>query len=72
MSWELSRAIAELFVTIFTLILLFSPFFIVVRLVKRNSDRRYELERYKAETERMRAEAEAARAKSDGGNGDGR
>lgn len=65
-------ALQYLLTTAFALLFLFGPFFIVVRLIKRNSDRRYELERYKAETERMRAEAEAARAKSDGGNGDGR
>lgn len=56
---------------IFVWVVILAPPILIAKAFKRNSDRRYELERYKAETERMRAEAEAARAKSDDGNGDG-
>lgn len=43
--------------------------FPIYRLIKTGLNRRYELERYKAETERMRAEVEAARATGDANPG---
>lgn len=57
MSWELSRVIAELisfFIPILALIAIIVP---IARQIKKSSDRRYELERYKAETERIKAES---------------
>lgn len=44
------------------------PIKVILQAIKRNSDRRYELERYKAETERMRAEAEAGKSGNSGDN----
>lgn len=55
-----SEMISVLIGLIFDLAMLSIPiiiFIVIYKAVKKSSDRRYELEKYKAETERMKAEA---------------
>lgn len=53
MTWEQINAIS----TIISIAVIIIPIWLIARAIKKNSDRRYELEKYKAETERMKAEA---------------
>lgn len=60
---DLLPAMIKLLISLLFIYIIFIwPIRAILKAIRRSSDRRYELERYKAETERMRAEAEAKKA----------
>ena len=53
---------------LFTFFIFIFPLIWIAKRIKIHSDRKYEIERYKAETERMRAEAEMRKTDNSSSN----